>query len=119
MSILVFVLDLLINSIVAIDTLGLVVASRKDPNSVPAHDVWRLSFTWVCFAVLNSLMCCNCGFLGTLFGFIALAAKLWIGLPKLGGADKVQQMIGSGQLNNYVRSLVDLCKSKMAHEKAE
>jgi hypothetical protein len=117
MSFIVFTLDLLINLLVAIDTLGLVVALRKSPNSVNSADLLRVCITWASFSVLSSFMCCSCGILGTLFGYLAIGAKLWIGLPKLGGAEKVYQMIGSGQLNHYAKAVLDIVKSKVSKEK--
>jgi hypothetical protein len=116
MSILVFVLDLLINSLVVLDTLGLVVASKK--SNVNTYELWRICLTWVCFAVLNCCMCCSCGFIGTLLSFVGIAGKFYIGLPKLGGADKVNQMLATGQITHYVRALVDIVKSKVGGAEA-
>jgi hypothetical protein len=112
MSILLFVLDLVINAIVAIDTLGLVVATRKSAQNVNPQEMQRVCFTWACFSVLQGFMCCSCGYLGYLLSLIAVGAKLWIGLPKLGGADKLQQMCCNGQLNHYFRAVCDTVKAK-------
>jgi hypothetical protein len=119
MSILCYVVDLLLTTIVAIDTLGLVNASRKDSSSVTPQDVYRLCLVWASFAILNSLQCCSCGIIGSLIGLIALGAKVWIALPKLGGANKVQTMIENGQFNQYAKSLIALVKSKVEKIKAE
>jgi hypothetical protein len=114
MSIFLCFLDLIINAIVAIDTLGLVVASRKTPEDVNPNDMQRVCFTWACFSVLQGFMCCSCGYLGYMFSLVAVVAKLWIGLPKLGGAEKLQQMCCNGQLNHYYRALCDTLKAKTA-----
>ena len=119
MSILLSILDLLINSIVAIDTLGLIVATRKNSN-IDTHEMWRLCFTWICFIVLNLCMTCCSGYLGSLLCMIGLLAKVWIGLPKLGGSQTVFNYIGSGQLMHFCKAMCDTLKAKCGvKEKAE
>jgi hypothetical protein len=113
MAIVVFVLDLLINALVVVDTLGLVVATRKNPDAVNTHDMERVCFTWICFAILTPMLCCTCGIIGTILSFIAIVAKLWIGLPKLGGSETIYKMVYAGGLNHYVRSIQDIFTEKI------
>jgi hypothetical protein len=113
MSLLVFAIDLILTAIIAIDTLGLVVASRK--SSVNPHDIRRVCFIWASFIVLNWFGSC-CGIFGTLLSFVGLAAKIWISLPKLGGADKLQHMIVNGDVSKYAQAAVEMVQSKLKKE---
>jgi hypothetical protein len=107
---LVTILDLLLTSIIAVDTLGLVVASRK--GNASTEDMRRNCLIWTCFIVLNALSC-DCWYLGTLLSLLGLVVKVWISVPRLGGADKLHQMIVNGTLSNYVKAIVDVINAKL------
>jgi hypothetical protein len=46
-------------------------------------------------------------------GFLCLASKVWIALPKLGGADKLDHMICDGEISQYVKASVGLIQTKI------
>jgi hypothetical protein len=114
MSFLLILGDFLLTFIVAIDTLGFIVNNRKNPSKSDQKDYVRLCFTWAFHFALKSLVCGSCtGFFGKLFAIIALAAKAYVSIPVLGGAQKLYStLIEQNLVLNCLEKVVNIVKAK-------
>ena len=92
MSILVYIVDLLITAVVALDTIGFLVNLRRNKESNP-KDFYRLTFTWIVFMVLKMLSCCSSGSFSFLWNSAVVGLKAFVAIPKTGGAEKLNTIL--------------------------
>jgi hypothetical protein len=114
MSFLWNLIELILLTVVALDTLGYVVENRKNPEKSSLKDYTRLCFTWVFFLILRSMSCCGCsGYFGSLWGMAMLAGKVYVSIPLLGGSEKMYNMlIEENVAKKYFKVACDFIKSK-------
>ncbi len=94
MSLIFSLVEFLIFGIITLDTLGFIVAYKKKPQNADHDDYTRVCFTWVFVLAIRTLMCCgSTGFFAGIFSLVALAAKVYVTIPKIGGANKVYTML--------------------------
>ena len=108
MSFLYGLVDLLLTSLITLDTLGLVgqFRAKKSPE---INDYTRVCFTWIFYLTLKSFTpTAGEGFFRVLIRVIFLLGKIFVTLPLLGGTmmiyNKAPQAIKQG---------IDVVKSKM------
>ena len=121
MSILLYLVDLLVTALVSLDTLGFIVNSRKNKEG-EAKDFYRICFTWAAFMVINMFSCSSCyGTLGFLWNFVLVSMKVFVGIPKTGGAEKMNNaLVEQNMAVQYVKYLFDMIRNKLVvKEKSE
>ena len=121
MSILLYFVDLLVTALVTLDTLGFIVNSRKSKEG-DAKDFYRICFTWASFMVINMLCCSSCtGTLGFLWNFVLVSMKIFVGIPKTGGAEKMNNtLVEQNMAVQYAKSLYEMVMQKLVpKEKSE
>lgn len=121
MSWLLCIVEHLLLSLLAIDTLGFIVQNRKNPNSTSQQDYLRVCFTWVFFLALQSLVCSSCGgFLGGIFNFLAFLAKVYITVPMFRGTEKMYTMlIEQNAAKQYLGLLVNIIKERTGSQETQ
>ena len=115
MSFLFTVFDIVLTLIMLFDTLGMIYQFRKSSPPITS-EYKRLCTSWILFLTIWSLFSCNSkGFFGTLLRLIFLAAKIFVTIPKLGGAMKIHKfLIEDGNALKYYNQVVGLAKSKLS-----
>ena len=115
MSFLFTVFDIVLTLIMLFDTLGMIYQFRKG-SSPSSQEYIRLCTSWILFLTICSLFSCNRkGFFGSLFRLIFLVAKVYVTIPKLGGALKIYNfLIKEENAKKYYNQIVGLVKSKLA-----
>ncbi len=113
MSILVNLVDLILTTVVALDTIGFLVNQRKGKES-NAKDFYRITFTWICFMVLRMLSCGCSGALGFIWNTGIVLAKAFVAIPKTGGAEKLNTLLVEQNVAlQYAKIAIDLVKEKL------
>ena len=110
----IFVLfDVLLTLIMLFDTLGLIYQFRK--STVDPKEYVRICASWILFLTICSLFSCSWnGFFGTLIGLLILAAKIYVTIPILGGANKIiTYLLEEGRIENWVNKGATMIKSKL------
>ena len=110
MSFLYGLVDLLLTTLITLDTLGLVKQFREK-KSADTEDYTRVCFTWIFFLTLSSFTpsaCADEGFLRKLLRVLFLAGKIFVTIPIVKGTmmiyNTAPQIISKG---------VEFAKNKM------
>lgn len=114
MSFLFQLAELVLLSVVAIDTLGFIGEFRKN-SKADTKDYVRLCFTWIFFLILRTLSCSVCcfGYFGGLFRMLFFAAKVYISVPSIGGTETLYSLlIEQNVMKTYLSEVVKMVKDK-------
>jgi hypothetical protein len=115
MSFLIQVLEFVLLSIVAVDTLGFIAELRKNSSRADRGDYIRLCFTWVFFLVLSSLCCATCSssYFSGFFKMLLLIAKVYITLPSVRGTETLYSLlVEQNVMKTYLLQAYDMVKAK-------
>ena len=108
MSFLYAIVDLLLTTLITLDTLGLVGQYRKK-TSTTTEDYTRVCFTWIFFLTLKSFTpTAGEGFFIKLIRILFLLGKVFVVLPLLGGT-----MMIYNKAPEVIKKGVDFAKSKI------
>jgi hypothetical protein len=107
--------EIVLMVLLSIDTLGFVAQNRKNPEGVNQKDYFRLCFSWIFFLVLRQLFACACfGFLSNLIQLVAFAAKAFVTIPMLNGAETVYtKLVEENIARAYVEKAINMVKEKI------
>lgn len=112
MSFIFCLIDLVLISVITLDTLGLINQLRKTSHC-DLKDYTRVCFTWIFFLFVSSITNCNCqGFCTKVWSFLGLALRIYIAIPLLGGTLKLHHfLIEQNKGVEYAKKAVDVIKS--------
>jgi hypothetical protein len=104
------ILEIVLLALLSFDTLGFLVAQKKNNANVNISDYHRLCFTWVFFFALRAICPCGNGFFSNIVQMLTLFAKAYITIPMLGGTEKlyrsiVEENIFSQYIKGYIAAL--------------
>ena len=107
-------LDIVLTSVLLVDTLGLAYQLRNKGTADP-KDYIRVCFTWILFLSLCGVLSCNRkGFFGLLLRIVFFVAKAYLVLPVLGGTTKLYKyLIEDGNAEKYYQKVSQLLKAKL------
>ena len=108
MSFLYGLIDILLTSLITLDTLGLV-GQFRNKKSTDIRDYTRVCFTWIFYLTLKSFTPnVGEGTMGKIIGILFLLAKIFVTIPLLGGT-----MLIYHQVPKLISKVVDFAKSKI------
>jgi hypothetical protein len=116
--------EIVLLSFLAIDTLGFIAENRKW-SRMDGKDYLRICFNWVFFLIFRTISCSTCsGIIGHFYGMLMLLAKLYVTVPLLGGTEKLYDLvIEKNVLPSYIKDIFGNLKSQMVvkeeHSKIE
>ena len=107
-------LDIVLSTVLLVDTLGLAYQLRQKGTS-DQKDYIRVCFTWIIFLSLSGILSCNrVGFFGTLLRIVFFVVKAYLVLPILGGSAKLYKyLIEDGNAEKYYQKVSQLAKAKL------
>jgi hypothetical protein len=111
-------IEILLLSIVILDTLGFIIQNKRNPNNSNPRDYNRLIFTWTFFLAIKAMTCCSSGgILGNFVGMLGLLAKAYISIPLLGGTEKLYDLlVENNYFGNTIKKYVSAIKSRLNPE---
>jgi len=108
--------EILLLVFLTIDTLGFIAHNRKNPVSSNQKDYFRLCLSWAFFLAIRTLFPASIGigFINNFLELISLAAKAYVTIPILNGAEKVYtQLVEQNAARHYVDMVVNMVREKM------
>ena len=107
-------LDIVLTTVLLVDTLGLAYQFRRTGAS-DQRDYIRVCFSWIILLLLSGLLSCNrIGFFGTLLRIVFFAVKAYFVLPILGGTGKLYKfLIEDGNAEKYYQKASQLVSAKL------
>ena len=108
--------EIVLMVLLTLDTLGFVYQNRKNPQGVSQKDYFRLCFSWIFFLVLRRLVCFACclGFLSGIIQIVGFAAKAFVTIPMLNGAETVYtKLVEENVARGYVQQVVNIVRQKI------
>lgn len=105
--------EIILLSIICIDTLGFLGESRKG-SKANLRDFHRICFTWIFFLIFRSISCSTCsGIIGHFYGMLMLLAKVYVAIPLLGGTQKLYDMVvEKNMIPSYIKEMFAKIKSE-------